>query len=582
MVVVVDSSLQKTYQEFELFGVSSQGGMLMEETNMLFIDCSDHFQQLRDLMSFHCPHTSCQGQSQRFTSIETTMRHLQTKHQLFLCKLCYQHRSLFLSEHVLYSAKELKKHMKSTDGVNVHPLCQFCSQHFYDAADLFLHMRGEHFTCRYCPIEFQHRYYRNTQSLNAHISQSHWRCQYPACAESVVAFASREEYASHISVVHNSHMEPSVRVGFMFDVTQATPEASAYLDLHIASADPNVSSSTPSYRVSDYISPVVSSGQTIPSNMRIAGKIKNGVLRRDETDDLLERALTQPTTGRQQRRRNPRAQSLEDFPALSDSVQAPTKPSKSALHEPHPLSAMTKERRLRVAEAERQKQAAEDEARKAEEERIERRRLRNEQMAKALGVGEGADVSESWSLVHSSIREKDLETPIYTAELVRWAKNNTTDLLRIERRLQVFLADRTSSTLSLKPMKSHAREMVRSLSKYYLLSAHEYDPEPHRYVALVKSPETHIPSHLLSSVCGHQIQTITHRMHELHTPSIYFTIRHTGAGMSLSVFTNKLVSELGRAGIGRGTIDPIVLSIRSFGPSGVRNFTISLTQAKCM
>lgn len=571
LVVVVEASTTKSYQELELFGSSVQGGMLLEETSMLFIDCAEHFFYMKDVMSYRCPHASCAWSTQRFTCLETVMKHLHSKHQMYLCKLCYEHRSLFISEHTLYSAKDLQKHMKATGAINVHPLCQFCSRYYYDAADLFQHMRNEHFTCRYCPVEYQHRYYRNSQSLNAHISASHWRCHYPSCAESVVAFASRDEYASHIAVVHNSNTEPSVRIGFRFDASQVMPvDGFTYLDLHTASADPNIPSSTPSSRISDYIAPVVTGGPIIPSHMRIAGKIKNGVLKRDESDDAMERALTQRSSGRQQRRNNASSQNLEDFPALSDSTYTTKIQEKSAIHKPHPLSAMTKERRLKLAEAERQRQEAAELARRQDEERNERRRMRNEEMAKALGVAEEVYIAENWrDLLHYSLRNSSLELPIYTPELLRWAKNCTTDVLRVERRLQVFLADRNATTLSLKPMRAHDRAMVRAMAKYYQLNSHEYDPEPHRYVALVKAPETQKPSTQLSDVCNEQIQRITSDVHELNTPSVYFTIKNSGAGMLLSIFSSKLVSELGKAGIGAGFSDPIIRNFRPFGPSGV-------------
>ena len=572
LAVVVEGSVQKSYQEFEFFGNSIQGGILLDETNMLFIDCADHFFHMKDMMSYHCPHPSCAVSTHRFTNLDAVLKHLQSKHQAYLCKLCYNHRSLFLSEHTLYSAKELKKHMKATGNVNVHPLCQFCSRNYYDAADLFQHMRNDHFTCRYCPVEFQHRYYRNSQSLNLHISESHWRCHYPSCAESVVAFASREEYANHMAVVHNSNTEPSVRIGFRFDASQVTPiDGFSYLDLHTASADPNIPTSTPSSSVIDYIAPIVANGPSIPSHMRIAGKVKNGVLKRDESDDAMERALTQRSEGRPSRHIHPRSKNLVDFPALSETLQPTKAQEKSAIHEPHPLSAMTKERRLKLAEAERQRIEAAEETRRVEEEQRQRRRLRNEQMARALGVAGETLVAESWrSLLPCSLRETDLDTPIYTPELLRWAKNCTVEVLRVERRLQVFLADKSANTLSLKPMRAHDREMVRALAKYYLLNSHEYDPEPQRYVALVKAPETQMPSVLLSSFSNSQAQVITTHIHELNTPSVYFTVKNAGAGMSYSILASKLITELGKAGIGTISSDPAIQSIRPFGPSGVR------------
>lgn len=41
---------------------------------------------------------------------------------------------------------------------DVHPVCEFCEEHFYDSHQLYLHMKNEHQTCHLCPVHFQYRY----------------------------------------------------------------------------------------------------------------------------------------------------------------------------------------------------------------------------------------------------------------------------------------------------------------------------------------------------------------------------------------------------------------------------------------
>jgi hypothetical protein len=305
---------------------------------------------------------------------------------------------LFISEHTLYSHKELSKHLKVPSGKDrhqtaVHPLCQFCNENLYDAADLFQHMRNAHFTCRLCPIEFQHRYYQTSASLNAHIAEQHFVCPHPSCVEQLTAFPSQTQYTAHMKTFHNAH-EPTVRMGFNFgsgSLATDNPLARAYIDLHSSSADPNVSSSSSSstIRISELIPTSLSTGPVIPSNMRVAGKVKNGVMKRDASDDVLEKALTEiKPQGRRGGLKMSAGSRKEEFPALTTKAEVAVKlasakntsasmSTTTSLHEPHPLSSMTKERRLKMVEAERARREAEADAKLRQEEDAQRRRQRN-------------------------------------------------------------------------------------------------------------------------------------------------------------------------------------------------------------
>ena len=50
-----------------------------------------------------------------------------------------------------------------------------------------------------------------------------------------------------------------------------------------------------------------------------------------------------------------------------------------------------------------------------------------------------------------------------------------------------LLQDPSSSSAQLKPMDASARAYVHCLAKHHGLNSYEYDPEPRRYVSLVKT-----------------------------------------------------------------------------------------------
>jgi len=62
----------------------------------------------------------------------------------YVCTLCFDNRPLFISEHRLFSQKQLDKHLRSLPGAMTaaggdktggHPLCTFCGSNFFDACE---------------------------------------------------------------------------------------------------------------------------------------------------------------------------------------------------------------------------------------------------------------------------------------------------------------------------------------------------------------------------------------------------------------------------------------------------------------
>ena len=73
------------------------------------------------------------------------------------------------------------------------------------------------------------------------------------------------------------------------------------------------------------------------------------------------------------------------------------------------------------------------------------------------------------------------ETLRYFQENVKWAQTQ-------EREFRVFAADENEKRLRFKPMPSTQRAFLRSLSEDFGLDSESMDPEPHRHVAVFKTP----------------------------------------------------------------------------------------------
>lgn len=102
---------------------------------------------------------------------------------------------------------------------------------------------------------------------------------------------------------------------------------------------------------------------------------------------------------------------------------------------------------------------------------------------------------------------------LYPPELIAWARKNLTELGKVERKLQALLTDPKASSVALKPMKATERMVMHVLARYtladvyvyffsvtihlffrryYNLLSYEYDPEPKRYVNVVKQVNSQV------------------------------------------------------------------------------------------
>ena len=87
-----------------------------------------------------------------------------------------------------------------------------------------------------------------------------------------------------------------------------------------------------------------------------------------------------------------------------------------------------------------------------------------------------------------------LKLMLYPAELILWAQEHRNDIMTVERKIQAMLSSANSFSVALKPMPFAGRCAMHALAKFYQLNSYEYDYEPRRYVSVVKTVESRLPS----------------------------------------------------------------------------------------
>jgi len=476
------------------------------------------------------------------------IKHAKTSHGQHFCPLCLEHRTLFISEQVLYSEKTLKKHMDSapTEGdlLSGHPECQFCKQHHFDAMQLYQHMQSAHCTCPLCPAENQFRFYQHLASLLTHLKSAHYVCEH--CYEidssiGPVAFGTAQEYASHLSTAHGQHRAPRALLSlasYGAGSSRSTTD-SAFVDLDMSQADPNRPASRRQHRHDSGYNSHVEEALAVPPNMRIAGHVTgSGQFHRSAADEAMERASEEAhaRSAAERLRRGGGGQWVAahgnaSFPSLGVSVGAATVRAARPATGTHSLS-------LVAQQAERNRVQREEqialEAERADAEK--RKAVRNQQLADSFGVAAqptflqsapatsfGAGASAAVASAKISFASL-LRRPLYTPNITAWASKDIHEIVKIERKLDALLKNPADSSVQLKPMAAGARAYVHAMARYYGLHSYEFDPEPRRYISLVKTVDTCIPSVLLSAAAQERPFLLHEGLHKQDLPYLYFQL----------------------------------------------------------
>ena len=291
----------------------------------------------------------------------------------------------------------------------------------------------------------------------------------------------------------------------------------------------------------------IAAAPLVPPHMRVAGRIVGGRFQRDADDDVLQASVDEqamiaaatsgvtvprgqpgwvgrPDNGRSMNMAFPALVSTTSSSATSNQDQVSS--SKPSAPPPHPMSLVSGIQREAAA-----KRALAEELKEKEAELEDRKARRNEIMAGALGVRPyGASTSNSVGDVVFDASE--LRKPLYPATLLTWAKNNKVEVQKLEKKMIDLIADKKTNSTQLKAMGPSSRNAVHGLSRYYFLNSYEYDPEPRRYISLVKSAESSVPNIRLAVAITAPILPPSNMLTAMCIPALYVTLANPSKGFA--------------------------------------------------
>ncbi|RDA91104.1 hypothetical protein CP533_6690 [Ophiocordyceps camponoti-saundersi (nom. inval.)] len=163
------------------------------------------------LLRYNCPDASCDFAGLGWPDLH---RHVKSTHGKRMCDLCTRNKKVFTHEHDLFSDADVDKHMRRGDdkpgavdqtGFKGHPLCEFCTQRFYDDDKLYEHCRAKHERCFLCDRSNTQKphYYRDYNALEQHFRTDHFLCPKKECLEmKFVVFGSQMDLQAHAISAH--------------------------------------------------------------------------------------------------------------------------------------------------------------------------------------------------------------------------------------------------------------------------------------------------------------------------------------------------------------------------------------------
>ncbi|RDA86301.1 hypothetical protein CP532_5675 [Ophiocordyceps camponoti-leonardi (nom. inval.)] len=163
------------------------------------------------LLRYNCPDASCDFAGLGWPDLH---RHVKSAHGKRMCDLCTRNKKVFTHEHDLFSDADVDKHMRRGDdkpgavdqtGFKGHPLCEFCTQRFYDDDKLYEHCRAKHERCFLCDRSNTQKphYYRDYNALEQHFRRDHFLCPKKECLDNkFVVFESQMDLQAHAISVH--------------------------------------------------------------------------------------------------------------------------------------------------------------------------------------------------------------------------------------------------------------------------------------------------------------------------------------------------------------------------------------------
>ena len=446
------------------------------------------------------------------------------------------------------------------------------------------------FLCERQGVQFQ--YYNDYGSLEEHLRGNHFLCDDPTCLQTrFVAFANDIDFLAHCRQFHPfatvSRARP-VTLGFHFGSANNAGSSGnsssggsgsgsgsgigsggygggmhgdhgdrrgrgdsggprshrSLVSASSSSSGPATTDDEERRRQLSHLqtTAAISSAPLVPRDMKVAGRIVGGRFLRGEGDSALEMTAgggvhLSPSPGIG----SFAGQTLQSsFPTLASSVKnaagASAAASGAAAPELHPMSLVQQKQREAAA-----KKAAESEAKARDTEEDERMSQRSRLMADAFGIlptsasaaaaAAAASAAQAAAATGTSgppSRNQLWEAPIYPPMLITWARKFRPELLKLEKKVAELFADKRSSSVQLKPMPPSMRAAVHGVARHALLNSFEFDPDPKRYVSLVRTADSRPPALLLSAASNATFTPLppSGQLHSLNEPVLYFTRRN--------------------------------------------------------
>ena len=145
-------------------------------------------------------------------STDQLRKHVRREHDKQYCDICVEHLQLFPREYCVYSRSEMVLHRKEGDADNRsyrgHPLCEFCSERYFDNDDLLVHLRKNHFWCHFCESDGKQDYYADYSDLQDHFRSDHFLCEEGDCVHEkfTSAFRNKLDLQAHKIAKHSKQL----------------------------------------------------------------------------------------------------------------------------------------------------------------------------------------------------------------------------------------------------------------------------------------------------------------------------------------------------------------------------------------
>ncbi|GMI26676.1 hypothetical protein TrRE_jg11215, partial [Triparma retinervis] len=142
-------------------------------------------------------------------TLRPLLQHVNEKHGLTFCVLCYCNKRDYLSLLPRVTPAQLSSHMLTGDGSGSgftgHSKCEFCSLWFYDLAALHSHLNKTHYKCHICKQGgSDNQFFRDYRKLERHFDRRHFLCPDEECKMMrFVAFPTEMAYQLHMKQMHH-------------------------------------------------------------------------------------------------------------------------------------------------------------------------------------------------------------------------------------------------------------------------------------------------------------------------------------------------------------------------------------------